>query len=187
VAVCARDVAIVTRPGSPSRRGETEGLAEVLGRHFAEVSCVQAPGTLEGGDVMTVGDRCYVGLSARTSRAGVEQLGAVLARHGRSVVPVAMPELLHLKTGLSWLEDDTLLVGGDFLDHPTFRTWNRLEVPAEEAYAANSVRVNDRVLVPAGFPRTEAALRAAGFRTLAVDTSEFRKLDGGLSCLSLRW
>lgn len=187
VAVCTRAFAIVANPGAASRNGETAGMAEILGRHFAKVERVRAPGTLDGGDIMMVGDRFYIGLSARTNKEGAAQLIAALERHGMSGETVSMSEMLHLKTGVAWLEEGTLLATGEFLRHPTFNDWKRIEIPAEESYAANCIRVNDRVLVPAGFPKTEALLRAAGFSLLLVDTSEYRKLDGGLSCLSLRF
>jgi dimethylargininase len=186
-AVCTRMFAMVSNPGAPARNGETEGLSEVLAAYFAKIERVRAPGTLDGGDVMMVGDRFYIGLSARTNREGATQLIAALEAHGLSGQAVAMSEMLHLKTGLSYLEDGWMNVTGEFLGLPEFQGFKRIEVPAEESYAANCIRVNGRVLVPAGFPKTEARIRAAGFDVLLVDTSEYRKLDGGLSCLSLRF
>jgi dimethylargininase len=187
VAVCAKKFALVTNPGAPSRVGETEGIAEVLGRFFKDVDRVTAPGTLEGGDVMMVGDRFYVGLSARTNREGAAQLAAALAKRGLECQAVEMKEMLHLKTGLSYLEDGFLLVAGEFLGAAEFKGFKRIEVIPEESYAANCIRVNSYVLVPAGFPKTEARIRQAGLPIIVVDTSEYRKLDGGLSCLSLRF
>ena len=187
VAVCASSFAMVTAPGAASRAGETAGIEELLRRHFKEVERVAAPGTLEGGDVMRVGDTFYIGLSARTNREGARQLVAALERRGMAGKIVAMSEFLHLKTGIVYLEDGVFLAAGEFLRSPEFQGFRRIEIDSEEAYAANCIRVNDHVLVPAGFPRTAAAVRGAGFSVIEVDTSEYRKLDGGLSCLSLRF
>jgi dimethylargininase len=187
VAICTRKFAIVTNPGASSRAGEIEGIAELLGRFYKDVDRVSAPGTLEGGDVMMVGDRFYVGLSARTNEAGAAQFIAALEKRGYQGQGVELKEVLHLKTGLSYLEDGFLLVAGEFLRAAEFRDFKRIEVAPDEAYAANCIRVNGYVLVPAGFPKTEARIRQAGLPIIVVDTSEFRKLDGGLSCLSLRF
>jgi dimethylargininase len=187
VAVCTRPFAMVTRPGAPSRQGETGGIGGVLREYFDRVEAVAEPGTLEGGDVMMVGDRFYVGLSSRTNREGAGQLVAALGRHGLSGTLVDMPDILHLKTGLSYLEEGVLLATREFIGLRLFKDLTKIEIPDDEAYAANCIRVNDRVLVPAGFPETERRIRAAGFAAMTVDTSEYRKLDGGLSCLSLRF
>jgi dimethylargininase len=187
VAVCTRKFAIVTNPGAASRNGETEGIAEILGRFYKDVDRIEAPGTLEGGDVMMVGDRFYVGLSARTNKEGARQFIAALEKRGFAGQSVELHEVLHLKTGLSYQEDGFLLISGEFLRAREFASFKKIEVEPDEAYAANCIRVNDYVLVPAGFPKTEAKIRAAGLRVILVDTSEFRKLDGGLSCLSLRF
>jgi dimethylargininase len=195
VAVCTGKFALVTRPGAPTRRGETAGIEAILGRHYGDIVVISAPGSLEGGDVMMVGDCFYIGLSSRTNAEGARQFIAALERRGYRGITVALPPTLHLKTGLSWLGKDgregPLLVTEAFAREPLFSALPKILVDEDEAYAANSLRVNDAVLLPAGYPKTAAALRAAaktgGFRVLEVDTSEFRKLDGGLSCLSLRF
>ncbi len=186
-AVCTKSFAMVSNPGAASRNGEAEGMAAILAGYFSDVERVRAPGTLDGGDVMMVGDDFYIGLSARTNKDGAAQLVAALARHGMKGRVVELSKVLHLKTGLSYLEGGHLTITGEFLALAEFRDFKRIEVPAEESYAANSLRINDRVLVPAGFPKTQACIRAAGLDVLVVDTSEYRKLDGGLSCLSLRF
>jgi dimethylargininase len=186
-AVCTRKFAMVSRPGAASRLGEVEGMAAVLGRHYGDVAAIEAPGSLDGGDVMMVGDHFYVGLSARTNREGARQLIDALERRGLSGSVVELSEMLHLKTGLNYLEEGFLLVAGEFLKAKGFEDFKRIAVPEEEAYAANCLRINDFVLVPEGYPRILAAIREAGLRELLVDTSEYRKLDGGLSCLSLRF
>ncbi len=187
VAVCTKAFAMLARPGAPSRAGETEGMAALLAEYWREVESIKAPGSLEGGDVMMVGDHFYIGLSARTNREGAGQFMAALERHGLSGSLIEMPELLHLKTGLAWLEDGTLLTTREFLDHPAFKAFRKIVVPEHEAYAANCIRVNDRVIMPSGYPETEGKIRDSGFAVSLVDSSEYRKLDGGLSCLSLRF
>ena len=111
----------------------------------------------------------------------------ILERHGMTGSKVPLSEMLHLKSGVSCLEQNRLLVTGEFVSHPAFHAFDRIVVDPDESYAANSLWVNSTVLVPAGFPKTLELIRQAGYRTLVVDVSEFRKLDGGLSCLSLRF
>ncbi|MEH0019399.1 MAG: arginine deiminase family protein [Desulfobacter sp.] len=187
VAVCTPAFAMVTSPGAPTRMGEEQEMADVLAGFYDRIEQITAPGTLEGGDVMMVGDHYYIGLSDRTNQAGAAQLIAALERHGMKGSVVEMKEILHLKTGLAYLEDNVLLVAGEFTDKPEFATYNRLVIPEDEGYAANCIRVNDHVIVPEGFDKTREMIQDAGLSTIMVDTSEFRKLDGGLSCLSLRF
>jgi dimethylargininase len=158
-----------------------------LKNFYTNIETITAPGTLEGGDVMRVGDHFFVGLSARTNTEGARQFMEFLNKYGYTASNIKMEKFLHLKTGLAYLEDNGLLVAGEFIEHPEFKKFNRIIIEEKEAYAANCIRVNDRVLVPLGYPGTKAAIEAAGYNVLEVDVSEFRKLDGGLSCLSLRF
>jgi dimethylargininase len=187
VALCTSRCAIVTRPGAPSRMGETTGIRELLKAYYQSVEEIEAPGTLEAGDVMMVDDHFFIGLSERTNASGGGQLVRILERYGKSGTAVPLSRVLHLKTGVSYLENNNMLVCGEFVHHPYLSRFNCIEVPASEAYAANSVWINGTVLVPAGFPLTKARIEKAGYRVIALDMSEFRKLDGGLSCLSLRF
>lgn len=186
VALCTPSCAIITRPGAASRKGETAGMREVLSEYYEDIQEITSPGTLEGGDVMMVGNHFYTGLSERTNREGAGQLIKILERHGMSGSLVPLREVLHLKTGLSYLENNTLLVCGEFMKYPEFKEFNRIFVPPHEAYAANSLWINGTILVPAGFPETRIKIEKAGYQVIALDVSEFQKLDGGLSCLSLR-
>jgi len=179
--------AIVTRPGAESRRGEAALIEAEIEDRFERVAWIEAPGTLDAGDVMMVGDHFYVGLSARTNVAGAEQLLAILRDFGLDGETVPMREMLHLKTGVNSLEHNRLLVTGEFVDAPSFRGFECIEVPAAEAYAANSLWINDVVLVPAGCPRTRELIGALDYEVVELDVTEFRKMDGGLSCLSLRY
>lgn len=186
-ALLTREGAVVTRPGADSRRGEAALIEPEIEARFERVVWIEAPGTLDAGDVMMVGDHFYVGLSARTNESGAAQLLAILEDFGLGGETVPMREMLHLKTGVNSLEHDRLLVTGEFVEAPAFRGFHRLEVPAEEAYAANSLWINETVLVPAGCPRTLEMIAAHDYAVIEIDVSEFRKMDGGLSCLSLRW
>ena len=186
-AVVTRNCAILTNPGAPTRTLETRSILTSLREFYADIETIEAPGTLEGGDVMMVGDHFYIGLSERTNVAGAEQLIAILEKYEMHASIVALSEVLHLKTGLGYLEDNKLLACGEFLLKPEFQQFNLLQVDPDESYAANSVWINGTILVPLGFPKTKAAIAAAGYKIREVDVSEFQKLDGGLSCLSLRF
>ena len=188
-AVITRKCAIITNPGAESRNGEKDEIIGAIREFFPEdkIEYIVSPGTLEGGDVMMVGDHFYVGRSARTNEEGIRQFIEILNKHGLTGSEVPLSEVLHLKTGVNYLENNNMLVSGEFVEKPDFAKYNRIEIPEEEAYAANCIWVNGTVIVPMGFPAVEAAVRNAGYPVILVDTSEYRKLDGGLSCLSLRF
>lgn len=188
-AVLNPNCALLTNPGAGSRNLEREHMAPVLAEFYPpdQQRRISAPATVEGGDVMLAGAHYYIGRSQRTNAEGCRQFSAIMQDQGYQVTTVEMKEFLHLKTGLSYLENNNLLVCGEFVEHPLFTGFNRIIVPDEEAYAANSLWINGTVLTPQGFPLTLAKIRAAGYPTLVLDVSEFRKLDGGLSCLSLRF
>ena len=187
VALLTKECAIVTRPGVPSRRGETLEIMPVLEKYYKNVEQVKAPGTVEAGDIMMVGTHFYIGISKRTNETGARQVIKFLEKYGASGSIVHLKKVLHLKTGIAYLEEDTMIASGEFLDWEEFRRFRILEIAPEECYAANCIRVNDRVIIPAGFPGAKCTIEDAGFKTDTVDVSEFRKLDGGLSCLSLRF
>lgn len=188
-ALITRACAIITNPGAESRNGEKFEIVDAVRKFFPEdrIEYIQAPGTLEGGDVMMVGDHFYVGRSARTNEEGIRQLTEILAKYGMTCSEVPLEKVLHLKTGVNYLENNNMLVSGEFVTKPDFAQYNKVEIPEEEAYAANCIWVNDTVIVPEGYPAVLAAVQSLGYKTLLVDTSEYRKLDGGLSCLSLRF
>ncbi len=188
-AVLTEKCAIITNPGAPSRNKETVSIEAAVRRFYPEnrIEHIVDPGTLEGGDVMMCGDHFFVGRSARTNAEGIRQFAAILAKYGYTCSEVKLEKVLHLKTGVNYLERNNLLVSGEFTEKAEFRTYNRFVIPEEEAYAANCIWVNDTVIVPEGYPAVLAAVKQMGYRVITVDTSEFRKLDGGLSCLSLRF
>jgi dimethylargininase len=189
-AVLTERGAVLARPGAESRLGEVAIIRETIRQFFPAPFAIEAPGTLDGGDICEAGDHFFLGLSQRTNEEGVRQLGAHLARMGYTsqVVDVrGMTSILHLKSGIAYIGENTLVVMEEMAGDEMFRGYKLLRVPAEESYAANCVRVNDRVLVAAGYPRVAAELAARVFHPLEVEMGEFQKMDGGLSCLSLRF
>jgi len=189
-AIVLRTDALLTRPGAPSRRDETAAMQPGLKPFFPVLNEILPPGTLDGGDVCEADGRFFIGISARTNLHGVRQLTQWLALRGYSALPVDIrqkPGLLHLKSGLAYLGDNRI-VAVDTLAAETFLAdYQLVRVPPGEEYAANCLRINDTVLVARGFPRFETAVRKLGYRVMTLEVSEFRKMDGGLSCLSLRW
>ena len=181
------ECAVLTRPGALSRREEPNHILDIISNTGLPVESITAPGTLDAGDIMMVGSHYYIGLSDRTSKTGADMLIDILDKYGLTGSTVELTSVLHLKTGISYLEQETFLACGEFLEKPDFKRFILLPVPPEEAYAANSVRINDWVIVPDGFEITAGMIQNAGFGVKTVDVSEFRKLDGGLSCLSLRF
>lgn len=185
-AVVTDRCAVVTNPGATQRRGEVPEVEKALARHYGNVERITPPGTLDGGDVLQVGDHFYVGLTQRTNREGAEQLSAILRRHGFGVSLVGLRRFLHLKTGVAYLGGDDLVVAGELVGRDEFGRFDEIVVPPEEEYAANCIRVNDRVLVAAGYDTTGRSIANRGYDIIELEMSEFRKVDGGLSCLSLR-
>ncbi|MBF4693756.1 dimethylarginine dimethylaminohydrolase family protein [Fusibacter ferrireducens] len=189
VAICTSECAVITNPGAKSRNGEIIGIKPAIEAFFQaeNIHHIEFPGTLDGGDVMMVGKHFYIGISERTNKEGASQLISHLNKYGMTGEAVALSEVLHLKTALAYLENNNLLVGGEFITSPIFEKFNKIEISDDESYSCNCIWVNGKVIVPEGYPKTQAAIEERGYEVLIVDTSEYRKLDGGLSCLSLRF
>jgi dimethylargininase len=182
--------AVLARPGAASREGEVEAIRPAILNFFPNPLTIDAPGTVDSGDICETGEHFFIGLSHRTNEEGARQLAAHLAAFGytSSTIDVRpMTSILHLKSGIAYIGEHTLVVMEEMADNEQFRRFKLVRVSAEESYAANCVRVNDRVLVAAGFPCLAKELKARGFNPLMLDLSEFQKMDGGLSCLSLRF
>lgn len=179
--------AVSTRPGASARRGEVGKVASELRSFYDKVEAIETPGTLDAGDIMMVGQHFYIGLSERSNQAGGEQLIEILKAHGYSGSMVAFSEALHLKSSVSYLENNRLVITGELCTKPEFAEFEHIEIDADEAYAANCVWINNRVLVASGYPKTSQVIADLGYQVIELDVSEFRKLDGGLSCLSLRF
>ena len=188
-AVLAKNCAIISNPGAKTRKEESKHMVETIKKFYPhdKIEYIKDPGTMEGGDIMMAGDHFYIGLSARTNQEGANQLICALEKHGYTSSVVPLKEVLHLKTGLAYLENNNLLVAGEFVTSEIFKSFNRIEILPEESYSANCIWVNNKVIVPEGYPKTEKAIRDLGYEVVTVDTSEYKKIDGGLSCLSLRF
>jgi dimethylargininase len=176
--------AVIARPGAASRQGEEALVAPLLRQRFPTAE-IRAPGTLEGGDVLVLPGRIYVGRSDRTNAEGIRQLRAAL--HPLPVEEIPVVGLLHLLTGVTYLGANTLLAVESMAGRPEFAGMQVLVVPQEEAYACNALGLGEFVVAPAGYEQTARLLEGHGFRVLPVPVSEFAKADGGVTCLSLVW
>ena len=185
-AVVTPDIAVITNPGAPSRKGEVLSIAAGL-QPFRKTVWIQPPGTIDGGDVLMVGRHFFIGLSDRTNEQGARQLGDAVAGFGNTWTPVPVAAGLHFKSSVNAVGKDTLLTTQTFADHPALAGFHRIVVSPKEEYAGNTLLVNDHLIMPAGFPDTRQKLQALGKPIIELDTSEFRKMDGGLTCLSLRF
>ncbi|HTW37149.1 MAG TPA: arginine deiminase family protein [Steroidobacteraceae bacterium] len=189
-AVVAQRVAVVTRPGAESRAGEVSAVATALRGLTPELERIEPPGTVDGGDVCQAEEHFLIGISERTNAAGAAQLTGILVRHGYSASTVDIRrdgKLLHLKSGIAYLGDRRFVLAPGFPRVEALEDHMLLEVDAAEAYAANCVRVNDAILLPRGYPRIAERLADLGYTIRLLDVSEFQKMDGGLSCLSVRF
>lgn len=183
-AIVLDELAVITRPGAESRQPETESVARAL-QPFRKLAFIQPPGTLDGGDVLRIGKALYVGLSGRSNLAGIEQLRSILEPYGYSVQGVELHGCLHLKSAVTQVAEDTLLINPAWVDGRVFGDMKLVEVDPREAFAANTVWIGDAVIHPAAFPFTRQRLEAAGINVHVVDASELAKAEGGVTCCSL--
>jgi dimethylargininase len=184
IAVVFDELAIVTRPGAASRRAETAAVASALARDRS-VQMIQAPGTVDGGDVLVAGRRVFVGRSTRTNDAAVEQMRQMLTPLGYTVCAVEVTGCLHLKSAVTALAGDLLLANPDWIDRAAFAGFELVEVDPLEPMAANALRVDDRVIYPTAFPRTAERIARRGLRLALIDASELAKAEGAVTCCSL--
>jgi dimethylargininase len=183
-AIVLDEVAITTRPGVESRREEVRAIEPEIAR-LRSVEKISPPSTIEGGDVLRVGRKLYVGLSPRTNPEGVAALRSLVAPHGYEVFAVELRGCLHLKSGCTAIDDETILANPEWIDAEVFRGYETVAVHAAEPWAANTLRVGTNVCVSAAFPRTAEMLSRHGYDVRAVDVSEFAKAEGGMTCMSL--
>ena len=187
VALLTDNCAIITNPGAESRKGEIANIEKELKKHYTTIEQISDPGTIEAGDIMMVGSHFYIGLSERTNDFGANQMISILNKYGKTGSLVSLEKVLHLKTGLAYLENNNLVACGEFLTKKDFQKYHILEIEESESYAANCIWVNNKVIIPMGYPKAKKIIKDAGYEIIEVDVSEFKKLDGGLSCLSLRF
>jgi dimethylargininase len=185
-AVVNSDVAVITNPGAVSRKGEVETMAAILAK-YRETERIQAPGTLDGGDVLMVESHFLIGISERTNQEGAEQFGRVIERFDNTWTSVPVVSGLHLKSSINYVGKNTLLVTEEFAGLNEIKAYNKIIVDREEEYACNTLLVNDHLIMPEGFPGTRTKLETLGFGITELDVSEVRKMDGGLTCMSIRF
>ena len=183
-AVVFDDIAVIARPGAPSRRGEVAATIASL-RRYRRLAFIQSPGTLDGGDVLVTPRRVFVGDTPRTNLDGARQLAGFIAPLGLDLVRVTLTSCLHLKSAVSTLPAGSLLINPDWVDASYFAGFDLVEIDSREAAAANVLAIGDRVLCAAEFPLTRARLEARGFITASVPAGELAKAEGGLTCGSL--
>jgi len=186
VAVVTPDVAVITNPGATARNGEQLAIEPVLAQYRA-IERIQPPGTLDGGDVLMVGKHFFVGISERTNPLGAAQLGAILERFGNTWVAVPVEAGLHLKSSVNWIGENNLLISIAFAGQPEFEGFRQIAVDPAEEYACNTLWINDVLLIPKGFPKTRKQLETLRLPIIEIDASEAQKMDGGLTCMSLRF
>ncbi len=187
-ALCLPEGAIMMRPGAPTRAGEVDGMAPVLRDCYDVVLDINGPGFIEGGDILTTAKEILVGRSDRTDAAGVAELRSLVDRWGYSVHEVFTPAgVLHFKTDCSLLDGETILATKRLDASGCFEGYRVIHTADGEEAAANAIRFNQFVIMPAGFPKTAKRLRTAGYEVREINNTECAKLDGGMSCLSLRF
>ncbi len=187
--LCLPKVAIAMRPGAPTRQGEVAVMRPAIEPFYGEnIRDISAPGCIEGGDILVTGREILVGLSARTNREGVSRLNDIAKEFGYALRVVETPEgVLHFKTDCGLLDGETILATRRLAESGCFAGYKVLHVKDEEEAASNCIRFNKLVIMAAGFPRTAEMLDAAGYEVVEINNSECAKLDGGMSCLSLRF
>lgn len=185
VALVLDEGAVICRPGAESRRAETPGILEVLARHGRPLQHITAPGTLDGGDVLVIGRRVFVGASARTNRAGIDQLARILEPVGYDVRAVPVRGCLHLKSAVTAVAPDTLLINRERVPADAFAGLSLLDIDPQEPDGANALAIADGVFYPTAFPRTRERLERRGLRVRPVDMDELQKAEGAVTCCSL--
>ena len=186
-AVVNEDLAVITNLGAPSRRGEEREIKTVLEKYFDKVESIENPGTLEGGDVLKIENKYFIGLSSRTNKEGAKQFENIVKKYGYICSLVSLKNILHLKTGVAYIGDNNIIASGEFIKNTLLKGYNIIEVEEDESYSTNCIRVNEHVLIAKGFKKLKNSILGLGYKILENDMSEFRKMDGGLSCLSLRF
>ncbi|OFX26460.1 MAG: hypothetical protein A2041_00535 [Bacteroidetes bacterium GWA2_31_9b] len=185
-AVVTKDFGVIARPGNKKRLGEEIEIKKVL-EPLLPLYSINDLGTLDGGDVMQADNIFFIGLSNRTNLTGSRQLKETLEKYNYTVYVIPICNILHFKTGVNYLGENNLLVQEGICTMNELSAFNRILIDQNESYAANCLRVNDYVLVPKGFPKTKANVEKLGYKIIELELSEFQKMDGGLSCLSLRF
>jgi len=178
------EVAVITRPGADSRKPETESIIRALSPYL-DLVYVREPATVDGGDVLVIGKRIYIGISTRSNREAINQLNDLLCEYGYTVTGVPLQDCLHLKSAVSRVDDQTLLINQAWVATNHFANFDLIEVDPLEPNAANCLPIGDSILFPIAFPKTRSRLEERGYRVMTVDVSELAKAEGAVTCCSL--
>ena len=178
------DIAVMLRPGVASRQPEVAGVAEVL-QQYKPLKAIEPPGTIDGGDLLRVGNRIFAGLSTRSNQSGIQQLRDIVSDFGMTVETVETTKCLHLKSAVSEVAPGTLLINTDWISSSAFKDFEMIPVDKEETHAANALRIGKNLIYPSSFPRTMDALVNRGIDVLPVDLTELQKAEGAVTCCSL--
>ena len=178
------EAAVITRPGADSRKPETESIVRELAPRIQLVH-VREPATVDGGDVLVLGKKIYIGLSSRSNPEALDQLNSLLHQYGYTVTGVQMHDCLHLKSAVTRVADDTLLINKGWVDTHPFEDFDWIEVDPMEPFAANCLPIGDSIIFPTSFPKTCAKLEERGYKVVTVDVSELAKAEGAVTCCSL--
>ncbi|MGD9411344.1 MAG: arginine deiminase family protein, partial [Desulfobacterales bacterium] len=179
-------VAIITNPGAPSRRGEEKSIGELL-LQYRQVEYIQPPATVDGGDVLMIGNHFFIGISERTNHHGADQLGRILEKYGKTWAILQVGAGLHFKSSVNYVGKNSIVVTQDFVNHEALNEYDKIVVEKEAEYSANTLLINDHLLMPEGFRGTKTKLESLGLPVIELDVSEMQKMDGGLTCLSIRF
>lgn len=183
-AIVLEEIAVIFPLGTESRRREAPSLAEAIGK-FRRLEHIRLPGTLEGGDILKIDRRLYVGVTRRSNEEGIGQLRSIVAPLGYEVTGVAVNGCLHLKSAVTFIGRNTLLANREWFDDSAFEGYEWIEVDPSEAHAANALALRENVIFPASFPRTRERIETRGFQVTSIDISELQKAESGLTCSSL--
>jgi dimethylargininase len=183
-AIVLDELAVIFPLGTASRRPEAASLAQAISK-FRKLEHVTLPGTLEGGDILRIGRKLFVGVTKRSNAEGIRQLAAILAPHRYEVIRVPVTGCLHLKSAVTRLGRDTLLANRAWFDAAPFSGYDWIDVDPAEPHAANALALLNTVIFPASFPRTRTRIEARGFHVTPIDISELQKAESGLTCSSL--
>lgn len=183
-AIVLDELAVVLPLGTESRRPEAASLAKELSK-YRKLAHIQLPGTLEGGDVLRIGRKVFVGLTRRSNAEGIRQLGEILRPYGYQVIAVPVTGCLHLKSAVTWIADNTLLANRTWFDTKPFEGYDWIDVDPGEPHAANALALGGTIIVPASFPKTRGRIGSLDFRVTPLDISELQKAESGLTCSSL--
>ena len=183
-AVVLPEVALITRPGADSRKPETESIARAL-QPYRELVFIESPATVDGGDVLVVEKNIYVGISTRSNSAALEQMNDLLGKYGYQVQGVELHDCLHLKTAVTRVDDQTLLINRKWVDVENFEGFDLINVDESEPFAANCLPINGSIIFPVAFPKTSAKLASRGYKVKPVVVDELAKAEGAVTCCSL--